>query len=231
MNVKLLYVEDDADLRRMVQLLLLREGYEVTAVGAAEDAIVELQQHRYQALLTDFNLAHKNADWMLQVARDAGWLNDVAVLVLTATAHPEGLGQYRVLRKPVDMSVLFATLDEIVGGVERESTGPCEVPAWDGRSVMLTLYVTGGSRESKKAIRNLRRVLQQHEDDRVQLTICDVASLGDTQLERLEEDRVVVTPTLVRQHPTPRVWVFGDLSKVDAVEELIETGLEALPRA
>jgi hypothetical protein len=74
-------------------------------------------------------------------------------------------------------------------------------------------------------------VLQQHEEDRVQLTICDVASLDDTQLERLEEDRVVVTPTLVRQHPTPRVWVFGDLSKVDAVEELIETGLEALPRA
>jgi hypothetical protein len=33
----------------------------VTAVGAAEDAIVELQQHRYQALVTDFNLTHKNA--------------------------------------------------------------------------------------------------------------------------------------------------------------------------
>ncbi len=228
MSVPLLYVEDDNDLRAMMKVLLLREGYDVTAVSTAEDAIVELQTGRYQLLLTDYNLPNKNANWMLQVARAGGCLDTVQVVIMTATADPEGVERYRLLRKPVDISVLFAALDEAVAALDKPFEVGCEPVPWDGRTVMLTLYVTGTSRESKKALRNLRRIFNKCESGRVRLHVCDVVTIGETAARAQEEDRVVVTPTLVRQQPLPKVWLFGDLSKDEAVEDIIGIGSDEL---
>jgi circadian clock protein KaiB len=227
MSVRLLYVEDDNDLRAMLKVLLRREGYDVTAVAAAEDAIVELQTGRYQLLLTDYNLANQNANWMLQVARTSGYLQNVRVVVLSATANPAGVENYHFLRKPVDVSVLFAALDEAVTAVDRSEEG-CEVEAWDGTTVALTLYVTGASRDAQKALRNLRRVTRKFDDSRIRLTVCDVTDASGHASNLLEEDRVVVTPTLVRRRPLPKLWIFGDLSQHEAVEDLIVSGLDLI---
>lgn len=227
MTARLLYVEDDHDLRSFLGMILIHEGYEVTAVSSAEDALVELQTRRHQILLTDYNLPNKNADWMLQLARDSGWLQDVRVIVLTATAHPAGVDGYQLLRKPVDMTVLFAALDEAVTTNVKDLNASCETPAAvPPGTVVLTLYVTVSSRESKKAVRNLTRLLEKFDSTRVRVNICDVADLAKSSPGSLDDDRVVVTPTLVRQHPLPKVWVFGDLSQADVVEEMISAGLD-----
>jgi hypothetical protein len=83
----------------------------------------------------------------------------------------------------------------------------------------------------KQAIRNLRRVLQQFDPDRIRLEVHDVAAIGDDAAAALEEDRVVVTPTPVRRHPLAELWVFGDLSQADAVPDLVGAGLEAMSPA
>ena len=227
MSVRLLYVEDDDDLRRLLSMMLINEGYDVVAVSSAEDAIVELQTGRYPVLLTDYNLSNKNADWMLQVAANADALRDTAVVILTAEARPSGIDGYRVLRKPVDVSVLFAALDEAVA---TQVAGLAPRTEGNGADVKLTLYVTGSSRESKKAIRNLNRILKKYDATRIHLDVCDVSTSG-LPADSLEADRIVVTPTLVRWHPLPKVWVFGDLSKIDAVDELITSGLARVDRA
>jgi hypothetical protein len=59
----------------------------------------------------------------------------------------------------------------------------------------------------------------------VQLDVVDVAD-GECPAEVLEEDRVIVTPTLVRSHPLPKVWIYGDLSKTDLVDSMIATALQ-----
>ena len=225
MSVRLLYVEDDNDLRAMLEVLLRREGYDVTAVAAAEDAIVELQSGRYQVLLTDYNLPNKNANWMLQVARAAGCLQKVHVIVLSAAVDPAGVDGYHLLPKPVDLSVLFATLDAAVADVETSEDGPAPVTSADA-TVALTLYVTGASRESAKALRNVRQVMRKFDRTRIRLTVCDVTAASVQLSDVLEADRVVVTPTLVRQQPLPKLWVFGDLSEDGLIEDLIASGLE-----
>lgn len=223
MSARLLYVEDDNDLRAMLEVLLRREGYDVTAVAAAEDAIVELQSGRYQLLLTDYNLPNKNANWMLQVAGAAGWLQNVHVIVLSATVDPVGVAHYHLLQKPVDVSVLFATLDEVVADVEvSEDRSDPGMPV--DATVALTLYITGTSRESTKALRNVRRVMRKFDRTRIRLTVCDVTAPSVQLSDVLEADRVVVTPTLVRQRPLPKLWVFGDLSDDGPVEDLIASG-------
>jgi circadian clock protein KaiB len=165
---------------------------------------------------------------MLQVARAAGCLQNVHVVVLSATVDPVGVEGYQVLRKPVDLSVLFTALDEAVVSLQKQIEAACEPLRSETSAVVLTLYVTGRSHESTRAVRNLRRVLQEFEGRPVTLVVCDVMNLPEGAAAMLEMDRVVVTPTLVRQHPEPKVWIVGDLSKDEQVNEVIASGLDQL---
>lgn len=228
MTARVLYVEDDDDLRRMFQLMLQSEGYDVVGVSNAEDAILHLQREHYDVLLTDFNLLNKNADWMLEVARKSGALHRTAVVILTADTAPPGVDGYRLLRKPVDVSVLFAAIDEAIANEAMADAGAEPVAA--GHGVRLTLYVTRSSRASKKAFANLNRILDRFDRSRVHLEICDVAA-GHLPADALEADRIVVTPTLVRSQPLPKIWVYGDLSDVDVVEDMISSGLHTASSA
>ena len=227
MTIRLLYVEDDDDLRQLFSMMLVNEGYDVVAVSNAEDAIVELQTSRYDVLLTDYNLSNKNADWMLQVAARSGVLRDSAVVILTGEQRPEGVDGFRILKKPVDLAVLFACIDEAVSAHTHTVPSTMRPAAADAAitTLQLKLYVTGTSRDSKKALRNLNRILRKFEPAGVSLDIRDVA-VGNFPADELELDRVVVTPTLVRTWPLPKVWIFGDLSKSDPVEVMIAAGLD-----
>jgi circadian clock protein KaiB len=210
-------------------MMLINEGYDVVAISNAEDAIVELQTHHYDLLLTDYNLLNKNADWLLRVAAANGSLRTTRVVILTAEPNPPGVDGYRILKKPVDIAVLFACLDEAVA----TSSGAPHAPSCaDDRhasaaALQLKLYVTGGSRESVKATRNLDRILRKFDRGGVHLDVCDVVK-GQLPEDALELDRIVVTPTLVRTWPLPKVWVFGDLSKTESVEAMIAVGLERI---
>jgi DNA-binding response OmpR family regulator len=229
MNMRLLYVEDDDDLRQMFAMMLVNEGYDVVAVSNAEDAILELQTERYNLLLTDYNLLNKNADWLLRVAEASGSLRDTRVVILTAERQPTGVDGYRILKKPVDIAVLFACLDEAVTKSATTAAVPAcaaEAPA-AGVALELKLYVTATSRESIKAQRNLNRILRKFLPAGVHLEVCDVTR-GELPADALELDRIVVTPTLVRTWPLPKVWIFGDLSKSEPVEAMIAAGLERI---
>jgi circadian clock protein KaiB len=79
-------------------------------------------------------------------------------------------------------------------------------------SYLLTLFVTGGSARSQRAVTNLRQLC----DDlgpRCELTIVDV--LERPQLA--EDERILATPTLIRRWPLPPRRIIGDLSEVDRV--------------
>lgn len=228
MSVRLLYVEDDEEVRGLLSMMLLNEGYDVVEASNAEDAIVALQAQHYDLLLTDYNLENKNADWMLRVATGNGSLRGTRVVILTGEVDPAGVGGYRILKKPVDVAVLFAALDDAVAPHVRQAPVTIVQPPVDAsQSVVLTLYVTAGSRASKKAERNLERVVQKFDTAQVRLEVRDVTG-ASLPADALEDDRIVVTPTLVRTHPLPKVWIFGDLSKSDLVAEMIAAGLDDL---
>lgn len=86
---------------------------------------------------------------------------------------------------------------------------------------ILTLYVTGTSPRTKVAIDNLNRICSDELDGRYELEIVDV--LEDPQ--RAEDERILATPTLIKQLPPPLRRVIGDLSDKDKVL----LGLEVRP--
>ena len=78
---------------------------------------------------------------------------------------------------------------------------------------ILTLYVTGTSPRTRVAIDNLNRICAQELDGRYDLEIVDVLE----QPHRAEDEKILATPTLIKQLPPPLRRVIGDLSDKDKV--------------
>jgi circadian clock protein KaiB len=77
----------------------------------------------------------------------------------------------------------------------------------------LTLYVSGASSSSARAIRNARALCQAHLEGRFELSVVDVNQ--DPELAR--GSRVLATPTLFKDRPEPERMLVGDLSDHDRV--------------
>ncbi len=86
------------------------------------------------------------------------------------------------------------------------------------RSLLLRLYITGMTPRSEQAIRNLRRIMADELDEAYELEIIDV--LERPQLA--EDERIIATPTLIKQLPPPLRRIIGDLSDT----ELVVLGLD-----
>ena len=87
---------------------------------------------------------------------------------------------------------------------------------------LLKLYVTGASPRTESAIANLRHICDRELDGRYTLQIIDV--LEDP--EAAERDRVLATPTLIKQLPPPLRRIIGDLS--DRAKVLLALEISAM---
>ncbi|HEY1953253.1 MAG TPA: circadian clock KaiB family protein [Gemmatimonadaceae bacterium] len=86
---------------------------------------------------------------------------------------------------------------------------------------ILTLYVTGTSPRTQIAIDNLNRICAEELEGRYDLEIIDVLE----NPQRAEDERILATPTLIKQLPPPLRRVIGDLSD----KEKVLLGLEVRP--
>lgn len=73
---------------------------------------------------------------------------------------------------------------------------------------VLKLYVTGDTPRTERAISNMRRVCETMLKDQYELIIIDVLE----QPQLAEDEKIMVTPTLVRELPPPRRRIIGDLT-------------------
>ena len=78
---------------------------------------------------------------------------------------------------------------------------------------ILKLYIAGQTLRSSHAIENLRRICAENLADRHKLVIIDV--LEHPQVA--EEQKIIATPTLIRELPPPIRRIIGDLSDRDSV--------------
>lgn len=78
---------------------------------------------------------------------------------------------------------------------------------------LLKLYVTGETPRAAVAIANLRRICDEELEGEYELEIIDV--LVDPQLA--EDEKILATPTLIKNLPPPLRRVIGDLSDTDKV--------------
>ena len=92
--------------------------------------------------------------------------------------------------------------------IERASMSDSAAPEF-----VLKLYVTGASPRTRQAIENLQHICEQELRGRYELQIIDV--LEHPQVA--EDEKILATPTLIKQLPPPLRRVIGDLSDTDKV--------------
>ena len=77
----------------------------------------------------------------------------------------------------------------------------------------LTLYITGQTPKSQRAIANMQRICEEELAGQYELVIIDVL-----ERPRLAEDqKILATPTLIKELPLPLRRVIGDLSDTEKV--------------
>ncbi len=85
---------------------------------------------------------------------------------------------------------------------------------------LLRLYITGRTPRSESAIRNLRSLIEHELAEGYELEIIDV--LERPQLA--EDEKIIATPTLIKELPPPMRRIIGDLSD----RERVLVGLDLL---
>ena len=217
---RILVVEDQDDVRRMMVTALEIDGHRVDGAANAREGLKRLQEARYKLVLSDYAMPGGTGTWMLAEAARRGLMGDDTV-ALIVTAHPDvrELTDLEVITKPID-------LDRFLEQVRRMLSSPDGNPDMkaiarrtvsDEYRAELVLYISSESAASLQARRNLERLLARFERSQVKVTICD---LGQDPLAG-EADRVAFTPTLVKRHPEPRMWVLGNLREADIVADML----------
>jgi circadian clock protein KaiB len=88
-----------------------------------------------------------------------------------------------------------------------------EIAALEEVTYKLTLFVSGASDLSARAIGNARRLCETHLPGRYELSVVDV----NADPAALLSSRVVAVPTLVKSWPLPKRMLVGDLSHTEKV--------------
>ena len=89
--------------------------------------------------------------------------------------------------------------------------------------VKLMLYVTGQTPNSQRAIANLRRICEEELGGEYELVIVDVLE----RPQMAEDERILATPTLIKELPPPLRRIIGDMSDSEGV--LLGLDLQVAP--
>lgn len=203
------------------------EGHVVAEAANARDGLKQLQEARYNLVLSDYAMPGGTGTWMLHEATRQGLMDGTVALI--DTAHPDirDLADVEVITKPLDLDYFLAQVRRLLAEtVVHDQPEPAAGSAGPSRrKVDLVLYVSAASPTSIQARRNLERLLAQFDRDQVSYAVCD--------LERDplagEADRIAFTPTLVKRFPEPRMWVLGNLREPEILADLLRVcGVDAI---
>ena len=126
-KLPILIVEDDADLRRILQFQLESEGYSVHQAENGKVAHQLIQQHDFACILLDLMMPEMDGFDFLKRARFTSHGRRTPIVVLTAShdeRHRRRSDQYLAdgfLTKPYDLDELTATIRRLCAEVASQN--------------------------------------------------------------------------------------------------------------
>jgi two-component system, NtrC family, response regulator PilR len=131
-HYSLLVIDDEPDLRTLYELTLLREGYEVETAGTVEQALQQLRDRTYSAVITDMRLPDGSGLDVLAWIEQQATRREKAI-VITAYGSAENAvealkaGAYDYLTKPVDLRQFRSVVASALGRAPQSA--PTVVPS------------------------------------------------------------------------------------------------------
>jgi CheY-like chemotaxis protein len=232
---RILVVEDQEDVRRMLVAALEIEGHRVDDAASAAEGLRRLEDGRYDLVLSDYAMPGGTGTWMLHEATRRGLMDATVALIVTAHPDVRDLADVQVILKPLDLDLFLEQVRRILDSgrlaldparPSRDEEAAVAMRTGDRAThrVELVLYISSASPASIQARRNLERLLSEFEPSQVKVTICDM--IRDPLAG--EADRIAFTPTLVKRFPEPRMWMLGNLRETEVLADLLRVcGVDA----
>jgi CheY-like chemotaxis protein len=118
-KARVLVLDDDTSLQKLVSTLLRRQGYRVDVVSSGSQALEKIKAHRYDAMLLDVMTPTDGGFTVIRHLREA----DPSLLrrVVLLTASPEsvlrGVSQdiFAIVHKPFEAAKLLETVARTIG--------------------------------------------------------------------------------------------------------------------
>jgi DNA-binding NtrC family response regulator len=118
MKHKILIVDDEPDICKALEFLLMREGYDVTSVNSGEDAIERIKKENFEVMLSDIKMG--KVDGMVVLEKTKEISPDTPVVMMTAFASIESAveamrkGAYDYIVKPFLNEEIKLTIKKIL---------------------------------------------------------------------------------------------------------------------
>lgn len=116
----ILLAEDDRALRRYLEVVLRRAGYEVLPAADGLEAMKTLLSHTVDAVVTDALMPHLSGQELCRFLRQHPRLKETPVVLLSGDSSACGgqAGADLYLAKPVHADELSASLARLVGALK-----------------------------------------------------------------------------------------------------------------
>jgi pilus assembly protein CpaE len=146
-NERILFVDDEEQIRKLLSTWLTRHGYQVTVANDGWEALKAIRTKAPDLVITDVNMPNMNGLELTRRLRADHRTARIPVIMLSArkqaddvlTGYAEGADEY--IPKPVEMAVLAAKVEVLI---RRFATTRGEAVAKRGGNVVLFIHGKGG---------------------------------------------------------------------------------------
>jgi DNA-binding response OmpR family regulator len=221
---RILVVDDQDDVRRMLVTALEMEGHVVDESATAREGLKHLQESEYDLVLSDYAMPGGTGAWMLHEATRRGLMERAVAMIITAHPDVRDLSNVEVITKPFDLDHFLDQVRRLLERARKDCSRPSEsrqrtdaAHAAAQHRVELVLYISSTSAASLQALEHLDRLMTRFNGSQVKLTVHDL--VRDPAAG--EQDDIAFTPTLVKRYPEPRMWVLGNLRDPEILEDLL----------
>jgi DNA-binding NtrC family response regulator len=153
---QVLVVDDEADIRALIQDILSDEGYGVTAAADAEEAREARDEKKFDLILLDIWMPDTDGITLLREWSDSG---DLACPVVIMSGHgtvdtaveATRLGAFDFVEKPLSLAKLLRTVEAALASADKQATA--------ARSMLPSLLAPVGR---SKLMQSLREKVQQY---------------------------------------------------------------------
>jgi len=157
---QVLVVDDESDIRALIQDILSDEGYGVTVAADAEEARLARAEHKFDLILLDIWMPDTDGITLLREWSDGG---DLACPVVIMSGHgtvdtaveATRLGAFDFVEKPLSLAKLLRTVESALESAERSSTS--------ARRMLPSLLAPVGRSELMQALRDKVQQYAQHD--------------------------------------------------------------------